>query len=213
MAFNRKSVSVTTSSDSPIVSVSDMAAFLKLDDDSADNALLASYIEVATEAVKNFTNRAIKTETLTYTSDGFSAKDGDEALIAMGPGVHTGSRSYILGGYDYIDLPFPPLQSITSITTYDTANSGTVFSSASYSTDTTGGRVYLNSGYSWPTDLRDHNAVEIIYVAGYGSGSVPTPIEEAIRRYVAQIYEGCEGMTAEIKRLLMPYRIMDQLAW
>lgn len=213
MSVNRKSVTVTTSTDNPVVSVSDMAEFLRLDDDSASNALLASYIEVATEAVKNHLNRAIKTETFTYRADEFGLGAGDDAMAALGPGIHTMSKSYVFGGADSIDLPYPPLQSVTSVTTYNSANTSAVFSSASYSLDTIGGRIYLNEGYTWPSDLRDQNAVEIVYVAGYGSGSVPAPIEEAIRRYVTQLYDGCEGMTDEVKRLLAPYRIMDQLAW
>lgn len=213
MTFNRKSVAVTTSNDDPVVSVSDMAAFLKLDDDSTDNALLEAYIETATEAVKNYLNRAIRTETFTYRADRFGARDGDEAMLRLGPGVHDMSRDYLFGGYEYIDLPYPPLQGVTSITTYDSANASTIFSSSLYNVDTIGGRIYLNEGQSWPSDLRDHNAVEIVYTAGYGAASVPSPIKEAIRRYVANLYEGCEGMSDEAMRPLRPYRIMDSLAW
>ena len=69
MHFNRKSINVTARVDDPIISVEDMSSFLRLDGDSSNNALLTSYIEVATEAVKQYTNRAIKTETFLYTAD------------------------------------------------------------------------------------------------------------------------------------------------
>jgi len=36
---------------------------------------------------------------------------------------------------------------------------------------------------------------------------------QAIRKYVEQIYDGCDGMTDEVRRLLAPYRRGDELAW
>jgi hypothetical protein len=213
MSFNRKSVEVTASTDSLVISVSDMAEFLRLDEGSGYTALVESYIKEATEAVKRHLRRGIQTETFTFRMDRFAETSGDEAMVAMGAGVHSMSRDYLFGGNEFIDLPFPPLQSITSITTYDSDDSSTVFSSANYGVDTKGGRVYLNESKSWPSDLRDFNAVEIVYVAGYGSGSVPEPILGAIRKYVIRAYDGCDGMSDEIIRALAPYRIMDQLAW
>jgi len=213
MSFNRKSVTVTASDDSPVIDVSDMLDFLRLDDDSSYNALVASYVEAATEAVKRHPNRAIKTETFTYTADRFVDHSGDEAMLALGAGVHTMSRSYIMGGGDVLDIPYPPLQSITTITTYDSDNNSSVYASTNYVADLQGARIYLNDGSTWPSDLRSNNAVEIVYIAGYGSGNVPAPIEEAVRRYTQGLYDGCEAMTDEVIRLLAPYRIMDQLAW
>lgn len=213
MRFNRKSVSVTLSDDSPAISTADMKAFLRVDG-SGDDAIIASYVATATEAVKQFTRRAILTETFAFKADGFSDPYGDDRLMSLGPGVHTGSRPYLTGGGDAMDVPFPPLQSVSSIVTYDRDNSQTTFSAALYSVDLNSGRIFLDDGATWPSDLRTTDAVLITYIAGYGSGSIPEPILQAIRTYAMGMYEGtCDGLDHAAMRLLAPYRLQDELAW
>lgn len=212
MRFNRKSVYVTVSDDSPAISTADMKTFLRVDT-SDDDSVIASYVATATEAVKQHLRRALLTETFVFKADGFAYADADERLIALGAGVHTASRPYLLGGGDTLDLPFPPLQSVTSVVTYDRGNNASTFDASNYQVDLQSGRIYLNEGSVWPSDLRAQDAVEVTYVAGYGSGSIPAPIVQAIREYVEQMYDGCAGMTDSVKRLLAPYRRGDELAW
>ena len=50
MTFNRKSVVVTLSSDSPAISLSDMKEYLRVSD-ADDDAMIAAYISTATEAI------------------------------------------------------------------------------------------------------------------------------------------------------------------
>ena len=212
MRFNRKSVSVTQTSNELAIGLSDMKAFLRVDTD-ADDSVIVAYIQTATEAIKQYLRRAILTETFVFKADGFAYAGADDRLLALGPGVHTASVPYVLGGGETLDLPFPVLQSVTSVVTYDRGNNASTFSDTLYEVDLQSGRIYLNEGEVWPSDLRAQDAVQVTYVAGYGSGSIPSPILEAIRRYVEQLYDGCEGMTDEIKRLLAPYRRADELAW
>jgi len=212
MRYNRKSVYVTTSTDSRAISIADMKTFLRVDT-SDDDAVIAAYIATATEAIKQYLRRAILTETFVFKADGFTDEEADERLLALGPGFHTASVPYVLGGGQTLDLPFPVLQSVTSVVTYDRSNNSSTFSSLKYQVDLQSGRIYLNEGETWPTNLRAQDALEVTYVAGYGSGSIPSPILQAIRSYVEQLYDGCEGMTDEIKRLLAPYRRADELAW
>lgn len=212
MRYNRKSVYVTASDDSPAISTADMKTFLRVDTD-ADDAVIAAYISTATEAVKQYLRLAVLTETFVFKADGFGVAGADDRLLSLGPGVHTASVPYILGGGETLDVPFPPLQSITSIVTYDRGNNASTYSNTKYQVDLQSGRIYLNEGEVWPSDLRAQDAVQVTYVAGYGSGSIPDPILQAIRSYVEQLYDGCEGMTAEIKRMLSPYRRADELAW
>lgn len=213
MRFNRKSAYVTASNDSPAISTADMKSFLRVDG-TADDALIASYVTAATEAVKQYTRRAILTETLVFKADGFTDASADDRLMALGPGVHTASVPHILGGGDWMDVPFPPLQSVTSVVTYDRDNTSSTYSAGRYEVDLQSGRIYLNEGEVWPSNLRARDAVEITYVAGYGSGSIPAPILQAIRLYVEGMYEGtCAGLSGEAMRLLAPYRLMDGLAW
>ena len=70
----------------------------------------------------------------------------------------------------YIDIPLPPLQSVTSIKYYDVDDTEATFSTDYYDVDTKGyvGRVVLKYAESWPsTVLRPSNGVVIRFVAGY----------------------------------------------
>lgn len=212
MRYNRKSVSVTASSDNRAILLFDMKRFLRVDG-AGDDDIIGSYIDTATEAVQQYLRQAILTQTFVFKADGFTDAYGDDRLLALGPGVHTASRPYVLGGGDTLDLPFPPLQSVTSVVTYDRGNNASTYSASRYRVDLTSGRIYLNEGETWPSDLRAQDAVEVTYIAGYGSGNIPTPILEAIRMYVQSMYEGCAGMTDQAKALLAPYRRADELAW
>jgi len=212
MRFNRKSAYVTASTDAPAISIVDMKSFLRVDN-SDDDVVISAYLATATEAIKQHLRVALLTETFVLKADGFAYADADERLIALGAGIHTGSRPYLLGGGDTLDIPFPPLQSVTSVVTYDRDNNASTYDASNYQVDLQSGRIYLNEGSVWPSDLRAQDAVQVTYVAGYGSGSIPAPIVEAIRKYVEQMYDGCDGMTDEVKRLLAPYRRGDELAW
>jgi hypothetical protein len=212
MRYNRKSVFVLASADSPAVSLADMKVFLRVDG-SGDDDIITAYIATATEAVKQYLRQAILTETLVFKADGFTDGHGDDNLLALGPGVHTASRPYVLGGGETLELPFSPLQYVTSIVTYDRSNNASTYDASRYQVDLTSGRIYLDEGETWPSDLRAQDAVQVTYVAGYGSGDIPPPILEAIRMYVTSMYEGCAGMTDQAKSLLAPYRRADELAW
>lgn len=190
-----------------------MKPFLRVEGD-ADDDIITAYIATATEAVKQYLRRALLTETFVFKADGFTEAYGDDRLLSLGPGVHTASRPYILGGGDTLDLPFAPLQSVTSVVTYDRDNVSATYTSTRYGVDLTSGRIYLNEGETWPSNLRAQDAVEVTYVAGYFAGSIPDPILEAIRLYVSSLYDGtCEGINMQMKALLAPYRRMDELAW
>lgn len=86
---------------------------------------------------------------------------------------------------DSFKVPKAPLQSITSITYYDTANASQTFSSSNYTTlldARQGGRVHLVYGQSWPAVYSRPNAVTIRFVAGYGAASaVPYSVKQAMR--------------------------------
>ncbi len=115
-----------------------------------------------------------------------------------------------------VKLPFGPVQSVTSVTTYDEANAAAIFTSTGYLADTYGDRVTLVDGYSWPSDLRANNGVIITFVAGYGSDpeDVPAAIQQAMLMLIAHWYENRESVvpgstTTPIKQgvdtLLAPY--------
>jgi len=75
-----------------------------------------------------------------------------------------------------LQLPYGPLQSVTSVKYTTTDGTLSTFSSASYYT-MTGRRsqLALNEGYTWPSDLMDYNSLQVEYVCGYGASSIGTP--------------------------------------
>lgn len=92
-----------------------------------------------------------------------------------------------------IELPYPPLVSITSVTYVNQSDATITVASSVYEaiTDTTPGRVIEADGQSWPTGLRGHTEdVIVTYIAGYGtSDDVPEEFRVAVLMYIAQGYE------------------------
>lgn len=213
MRHNRKSLTVSVDTDNPVVSLGEMKLHLR-GANSDDDLIIEDYIASATELVSQYLRVSLRTKTLILTADGFGAEDADDRMAALGPGIHTGSYAAITGGAGQFDLPMGPVASVTSVETFDRANNATTFSSSNYTVDGPGARIYLNEGVTWPTSLRDHEAVKITYVAGYGATDVPTPIVDAIREIVRTRYDGCgEALSDAIKSILSPYKRLDNLGY
>lgn len=211
MIYNRKTVQTITPPASLAVSVADVKAFL-IDVPDTDDAIIEHFIKTATESAKQYMRRSVAIETLELQMDGFGEPDGDDRLAAMGPGSFTAYVPGILGGECEFDLPFPPLQSVTSITTFSRANTSSVVDPSLYGVDLQGGRVYLNEGETWPVDLRARAAVQVRYIVGYTA--IPADMAQAIIQHAAAMYEcrsACE-MPAIARNLLAPYRLADGLA-
>lgn len=210
--FNRKSLRRTSEPAAKVISVADFKAYMKIDG-SDEDTILGNIIDAATNLAEVYTKRAFITQTQKLTLDGFDGSNQGDYFAEAG--IYNIPRSAIRSG-DAIELPRSPIQAITSITTYNDANASSVFDSASYSVDTNGGRVYLNDGYSWPTNLRDQAAVEIVYTCGYGDAStdVPSTIITAVMMQAASMYE-CRGkadLTTASKQMLDAYKLWDDLA-
>lgn len=143
-------------------------------DHTDDDAYIAMLIITARNMVENHTGRALLTQTWDYTLSDFPRRG-------------------------FITLPLAPLQSVTSITYYDTAGAGTVYGTSNYQVDAYGapGRVALGYGLSWPsTTLRTANGVVIRFVAGYAStGAVPQDIKHAMLLIIGHFYENREDTT------------------
>lgn len=210
MIYNRHTVLIITPNATFGVTTADMEAFLTLAP-GQDTDLLQAFIEASYDAIRQYLRRSIVTETLELRMDGFPGYD-DKREIGLGSGVHTVSIPWISNGdARAVDLPFGPVQSVTSITTYGRDNAGAVFDSANYQVDRS--RVYLNENATWPTDLRNRDAVAIRYVSG--ESTPPKAIIQAIKQHVAAMYEcreGCE-MPAACKAILAPYRRLDPMGF
>jgi uncharacterized phiE125 gp8 family phage protein len=102
---------------------------------------------------------------------------------------------------DYIQIPLPPLQSVSSVKYYDTDDTENTFSTDDYFVDTKSepGRVSLNYGEVWPTTtLRPANGVCVTFVAGYGDNrsDVPKKVKQAMLLLISGWYENRESYHA-----------------
>lgn len=209
--YNRHTLKVLTPPSGLAVSVADMEAYLVLGA-GQDTGLITSFIRAATDAMERYLRSSLQTQTLRLVKDGF-APSADEAIIRLGPGVHTANVDFLTGGTDSVDLPRGPVQSVTQIVTFNKANLSAVFDPASYQVDAQGGRVYLNEGATWPDNLRDFASVQVDYVAGYTT--LPAAIEQGIKQHVAAMYEcrsACE-MPKAVQAIVESYRRHDELGW
>lgn len=183
-------VAVTTTSGPAVepVSLSDMKDYLRVDGTSEDDVITAM-IKAARLKAEQYTGKRFITQTIKMVMDHFPYYDntyygsGTTYLMAGVP-VSIGTTKPVI-------LPHGPIQSITSVVTYKEDNTSATFAASEYFVDTVSGRLILNQGQTWPTELRTHSAVEITYVAGYGDAAtdMPTDIIQAIKQIVQVMYE------------------------
>ena len=123
-----------------------------------------------------------------------------------------------------IELPKPPLSSVTSVKYNDASGTQQTWSATNYTVDKPAGdrcvpgRIVPNLGVTYPSTYGQPNDVEIEYVAGYGAAytSVPTAIRAAMLLLVAEQFERREEaivgtiintVPLASDRLLWPYRV------
>lgn len=116
-----------------------------------------------------------------------------------------------------IELPRPPLQSVTSVKYTDSSGTETTWDPANYiaDTDSVPGRVVLAYNVSWPlTALRPAGAIRIRYVAGWTSAAnVPQTLKQAMLLLIGHWYENREetgkatdAIARGVTDLLKPFR-------
>ena len=190
------------------ITAAQLKEHLRLDPDS-DDSEMDSYIKVSREFVENYTNRSLINRTLKISIDGVT--DVDVPLwegMRVGPDISLRKRS--------IALPRPPVVSVTSVTTFDDNDNSAIMNASKYYVDTARepAQIILRNGETWPTALRVGNAIEIIYIAGYGTSatSVPESLRLAIKQYATYLYEArgeFEGNNQQppqtVRMLLQPY--------
>lgn len=113
--------------------------------------------------------------------------------------------------YRSLRLPLIPVQSITSVAYWDTANADQVFPGASYSLHVSGGGpfIVLANGVAWPSVYSRADAIRVTFVAGYGNAAaVPEAIKSAIKLHVEMHYDAPdEAKQQAFERLVAPLRV------
>jgi len=141
---------------------------------AVEDDLLTALITAARQDCEKFQNRSYITQTWELWLDAFPSKD-------------------------FIEIPLPPLQSVSSVKYYDTDDTEATLSSSNYFVDIKSepGRVSLNYGESWPsTTLRPVNGVCLTFICGYGNlgSDVPRNIYQAILLLLGHLYENREDV-------------------
>lgn len=156
-----QSIQVTTSPTFEPLTAAEAREFCRVDDDSQDSTL-DMCIKAARERIENDTSRALVTQTLRVTMDAFPCA-ADRTYASENLNIEA------------IQVPRPPLVSVTSITYVDTDGATQTLSASRYTVDTYSepGRIVPAYGYSWPSTRDIPNAVTIVYVAGYTTTNIP----------------------------------------
>lgn len=101
----------------------------------------------------------------------------------------------------YIELPRPPLVSVTSISYVDSAGVTQTMSPGDYVVDAASepGRVWLGYNKSWPSAaLRPGASISVRYVAGYGAAvAVPARYKQAVLLLIGHFYENREEVIVQ----------------
>ena len=175
---------VTTAPTQEPLTLQEVKDYLRLDD-ALDERVLQELVEAARMFCEDYTGRALMTQTLTMTIDGYN-----ELADPLFEGTRT--VPYLNYYKSYIDIPKAPVQSITSVKTFDDADNATTFATTKYYVDTQRepSRIVLRTGETFPSALRVANAIEVIYVAGYASrAALPAPLRIGMLQHIAYLYE------------------------
>lgn len=171
------------------------AAKLHLREDGmSQDALIAALITAAREHAEAITRRALVRQSWRLTLDGFPAN-----------GI--------------IEIPLPPLVSVTGITYLDAAGTTQTLDPTTYvvDVDTLPGRIRLAYNAEWPITRGIAHAVTVTFVAGYLPSEIPASIQAAIKLIAGTLYEHRETfVTGTIatelpfaaKSLLWPHRYL-----
>lgn len=164
------SISVVTQPTEEPISLSEAKLHLKQDSD-ADDSLISSLIVSARQYCESYVGQQLVTATRRLKLDCFS-----------------GWR---------IELPYPPLQSVTSVVYLDTGGNSTTLSGSDYTVDIYSMPGFVEPAYSkvWPTTRGVSNSVTITYVAGYGAAlAVPDAVKSAMKLLIGHWYENRESV-------------------
>ncbi len=114
-----------------------------------------------------------------------------------------------------IELPSPPVQSVTSVKYFDAANVLQTLSPTLYDADVKGlsPRICPSYNNAWPATYSKPNAVVVRYVAGYGTAAdVPARIRVAIKSWVAHQFENREAVLTGTTVAPLPFSFESILA-
>lgn len=142
-------------------------------DFSDDDTVIDGYVKAAREMAEAYTWRAFLTQTWDLFLDQFPCGDR-------------------------LNLPRPPLQSVTGVYYTPEGAAEQTWASSNYHVDTYGepGGVVLRTGYTWPSDtLQSVNGVRVRFVAGWTAANLlPVSLVQGVKLVLGHFYENREGI-------------------
>jgi uncharacterized phiE125 gp8 family phage protein len=128
-------------------------------DDTSHDTVLTALITAAREFAEHYTGRALAAQTLEAALDAFPADD-------------------------FIDLPMPPVATITHIKYTDTAGAEQTLASGDYALSAYGNsqRISLAYGATWPSTQEVADALRIRFVTGYTTA--PKAVKAALLLHI-----------------------------
>jgi len=200
---------ITTEPVEEPISLQEAKDYLRVDD-STDERIIRPFIVTARRLCEEHTGRTIMPTTFSLFVDAY-----DELADPLWEGMRTGP--YLNYYKNFVVLPRSPVQSVTSVSTFNDADTETTFASSRYYVDNVRepSRVVLRLGETFPTALRVANAVKVVYVAGYTNAfTVPEPLKMGMLQHIAflyehrgDMYEAASPMPPMIKSMYAPYVI------
>lgn len=182
---------VTAPATEPI-SLAEAKGHLRVDhtDDDATITFLITASRQYVDAISGWLGRALITQTWELVIDAFPTGQA-QCCWPAAPVMATSSIA--------IEIPFPPLQSVTSIKYFDVAGIEQTMPATDYVVDTVSAPGWIVPVTSWPATLAAINAVTIRFIAGYGPAAtdVPAPIRQALLLMTGLYYENREQVIAQ----------------
>ena len=164
-----------------------------------DDALVASLIVAARRHCETCLKSALVTQTWTLYLDSFPSAGGyyNRAVRELWPslgGLPSGLGFYpgmIPNSTGVVDIPMPPLQSITGVKYYDFSGTLQTVPPSTYNVSLgTPGRIQPAYSKVWPISRPTIDSVQITFVAGYGDASaVSENVRTAMKMLVCHWYE------------------------
>lgn len=179
---------ITTPPAQEPVPIEDVKAYGRIVGTEEDN-ILSSILSGVIEKMEGYLGRALISQTITMNMDYW-------------PG-------------NIVQLPRPPLISITSVATLDESGVATIYSADNYYAfvNAVPGELVLKQGVTEPvTYERDRGGYRIIFIAGYGAtpSTVPIAIRNAIVDWAYQEFDtrmATDGPPERNIKKLMPFKV------
>jgi len=154
-------------------------------DPDIGNPYIETVIDAVTRVCERYTRRAFITQTHELILDRFPRRERAEYPWWL---------DTVFNFADAVRIPYPQLQSVDSVTTFDYANQTSTLSADAYFVNTRSepGTIVPTQLNTWPTEVLPEAGVVIRYTAGYGDDAedVPAPLRAAIileaAHYVSQ---------------------------